>query len=117
RLLGSSSGAVQNDRFAAAIALQERLGGTVLLKGNGSLIVSGEQRLLSDYGNAGMASGGMGDVLSGIIGALLAQGLSPQTATALGACVHGAATDEAARDGQRGLLASDLMGPLRKLLG
>ena len=117
RLLGSSSGAVQNDRFAAAIALQERLGGTVLLKGNGSLIVSGEQRLLSDYGNAGMASGGMGDVLSGIIGALLAQGLSPQTAAALGACVHGAAADEAARDGQRGLLASDLMGPLRKLLG
>ncbi|MEZ5554559.1 NAD(P)H-hydrate dehydratase [Haliea sp.] len=117
RLLGSSTAAVQGDRFAASGALQTRLGGVVLLKGNGSLIVDGQQQLLADYGNPGMASGGMGDVLSGVIGALLAQGLSPLTATALAACAHGAAADMAASAGQRGLLASDLMLPLRKLLG
>jgi len=117
RLLGSSTAAVQCDRFAAAGALQARLGGVVLLKGNGSLIVDGQQQLLADYGNPGMASGGMGDVLSGVIGALLAQGLSPLMGTALAACAHGAAADMAASAGQRGLLASDLMLPLRKLLG
>lgn len=117
RLLGCSSAAVQADRFAAARSLQSRLGGTVLLKGNGSLIVDAQHGLLADYGNPGMASGGMGDVLSGVIGALLAQGFAPIEAAALGACVHGAAADLAAEEGQRGLLASDLMPQLRKLLG
>jgi NAD(P)H-hydrate epimerase len=117
RLLGSSASAVQADRFAAVAALQQRLGGTVLLKGNGSLVSDGERCLLSDYGNPGMASGGMGDVLSGLIGALLAQGLDGLEATALAASLHGAAADAAAAQGQRGLLASDLMPELRRLLG
>ncbi len=82
-----------------------------------SLIAAQEQLLLSDYGNPGMASGGMGDVLSGVIGALLAQRLEPLVAAALGVCVHGAAADIAAEDGQRGLVASDLMPKLRELLG
>ncbi|MEQ9393980.1 NAD(P)H-hydrate dehydratase [Haliea sp.] len=117
RLLGVSTAEVQADRFAAAVRLQEQLGGTMILKGNGSLVVAGDQRLLSDYGNPGMASGGMGDVLSGIVGGLLAQGLEGSAAAALGVCLHGAAADAAAEQGQRGLLASDLMVPLRRLLG
>ena len=64
-----------------------------------------------------MASGGMGDVLSGILGSLMAQGFSPLEAAALGSCLHGAAADIAAADGQRGRLAADLMVPLRELLG
>ena len=73
--------------------------------------------LLSDYGNPGMASGGMGDVLSGVIGALLAQHLPAVEAAALAVCLHGAAADSAAEEGQRGLLASDLIPYMRALLG
>ena len=117
RLLGSDSRSVQADRFAAARALAERYGGVSILKGNGSLVVQGEELLLSDYGNPGMASGGMGDVLSGVLGALLAQGMPPLEAAALGTCLHGAAADIAAQDGQRGLAATDLIPEMRALLG
>jgi NAD(P)H-hydrate epimerase len=64
-----------------------------------------------------MASGGMGDVLSGVIGSLLAQQLPALEAVALGVCLHGAAADLAAEDGQRGMLASDLIPRMRALLG
>jgi ADP-dependent NAD(P)H-hydrate dehydratase / NAD(P)H-hydrate epimerase len=117
RLLKCETSAVQADRFAAVSALQARYGGVVVLKGNGSLIADGEQLLLSDYGNPGMASGGMGDVLSGVIGALLAQHLIPLEAVALGVCLHGAAADRAGEEGQRGLVASDLIPHMRALLG
>ncbi len=117
RLLRSSTAEVQADRFAAARELQRQLGGVVVLKGNGSLVAGSGELWLSPYGNPGMASGGMGDVLSGVIGALLAQGLAAPTATALGVCLHGAAGDLAAIEGQRGLIASDLMPHLRELLG
>ena len=117
RLLGISNAEVQADRFAAVRAMQEAYGGVAMLKGSGSLITDGRQLLLSDYGNPGMASGGMGDVLSGVIGSLLAQHLGPLTATALGVCLHGAAADLAAEQGQRGLLASDLIPQMRALLG
>ena len=117
RLLGCSTGQVQADRFAAVSALQQRYGGVVILKGNGSLITDGRDILLSDYGNPGMASGGMGDVLSGVIGALLAQHLSPLEAAALGVCLHGAAADIAAQEGQRGLVATDLIPEMRSMLG
>lgn len=117
RLLGQSTAQVQADRFSAADALQERYGGVIVLKGNGTLVTSGGILALSDYGNPGMASGGMGDVLSGVVGAFLGQHLSPHYAAALGVCLHGAAADEAAAQGERGLLASDLMAPMRDLLG
>jgi hydroxyethylthiazole kinase-like uncharacterized protein yjeF len=121
RLLGLSSSAVQADRFAAAQQLQQRFGGVVLFKGSGSLIAGSEQLLLSDYGNPGMASGGMGDVLSGVLGALLAQSdahdMTALECVALGVCLHGAAADIAARDGQRGLCATDLIPKMRELLG
>ena len=73
--------------------------------------------MLSDYGNPGMASGGMGDVLSGVIGSLMAQKMTPLDAAALGVCLHGAAADIAAEEGLRGLAATDLMPWLRELLG
>jgi NAD(P)H-hydrate epimerase len=117
RLLGCSSAEIQADRFAAAAALQERYGGVAVLKGNGSLIAGEGALLLSDYGNPGMASGGMGDVLSGVIGSLLGQRLSPLEAAALGVCLHGAAADLAAEEGERGLAATDLIPHMRALLG
>ena len=117
RLLSSTTAEVQADRFAAVSALQSRLGGVVILKGNGTVISDGDSVVLSDYGNPGMASGGMGDVLSGVLGALLAQHLSPVESAALGVCLHGAAADIAAEEGQRGLVASDLIPVMRSLLG
>ena len=116
-MLGCSTADVQADRFAAVRDLQRQYGGVVLLKGNDTLITGGEKTLLSDYGNPGMASGGMGDVLSGVIGALLAQHMAPLEAAALGVCLHGAAADIAAEQGERGLVATDLMPGLRSLLG
>ena len=104
------------DRFAAAARLQQQLGGVAVLKGNGTLVADSVGLKLCDYGNPGMASGGMGDVLSGVLGGLLAQGLDLTDSASLGVCLHGAAADIAAEDGQRGLLASDLMTPLRGLL-
>lgn len=117
RLLDCSTADIQQDRFAAVQQLQQRYGGVVLLKGAGTLICAGAEIYLCPYGNPGMASGGMGDVLSGVLVSLLAQGLSPQDAACLGACLHAAAADLAALDGSRGLLATDLMPYLRELLG
>ena len=117
RLLGVSTSEVQADRFATCRRLQESTGAVTVLKGNGTIVGGAGQLFLSDYGNPGMASGGMGDVLSGVIGSLLAQGLEPTQAAALGVCLHGAAADIAAEEGERGLLASDLMPWLRELLG
>jgi NAD(P)H-hydrate epimerase len=117
RLLGTSAVEIQRDRFAAVQSLQSRYGGVVVLKGSGTLIGS-EQSVptVCTDGNPGMASGGMGDVLTGVIAGLLAQQLSPFEAASLGVRLHGAAGDEAAQAGERGLLASDLMERLRPLV-
>jgi NAD(P)H-hydrate epimerase len=117
RLLGVSTAEVQADRFAAVANLQERYGGVVVLKGAGSLIQgpSGGTSVCT-AGNPGMGSGGMGDVLTGVIAGLIAQGLGPPEAARLGVCLHAEAGDHAARDeGERGLLAADLMPWLRRL--
>jgi len=122
RLLGDDVAAVHNDRPGAARALAERVGGVAVLKGAGSLIAQaadGEGQLLGvgAEGNPGMASAGMGDVLSGVIGALLGQGLPPAAAAVAGTCLHAAAGDRAAaRMGQRPLLALDLVDALVELL-
>lgn len=120
-LLDCSSADVQADRFAAGQQLLESVpvegAVAVVLKGAGSLVfASGDLPGLSSYGNPGMASGGMGDVLTGVVAALLAQGLSPGEAARLAVCLHGAAADLAASEGQRGLLAADLLPALRQLL-
>lgn len=117
RLLDCTTAEIQADRFRAVKGLQKRYGGVALLKGAGTLICSGNEILLCDRGNPGMATGGMGDVLSGVIAALRAQGLSAAQAAAVGAGVHADAADLAAREqGERGLLASDLFACLRRLL-
>jgi NAD(P)H-hydrate epimerase len=116
-LLGSPVSEVQADRREAAEALQARYGGTVVLKGAGSLVFSGSGApWLCRSGNPGMASAGMGDVLTGIIAALLAQGLDPAMAAAAGVEIHASAGDLAAVRGERGLLASDLLAELRALV-
>jgi len=117
RLLGCDSARIQDDRFAALESLAARYGGTVLLKGLGTLVRGeGGTALISD-GNPGMASGGMGDVLTGVIAALRAQGLPGYPAAALGAMAHARAADRAASlAGERGLLATDLLSTLRPVL-
>ncbi|MET0379358.1 MAG: NAD(P)H-hydrate dehydratase [Spongiibacteraceae bacterium] len=117
RLLGVNNADVQADRFAAARALQQKFGGAVVLKGAGTLVATAAGVGIAPYGNPGMASGGMGDVLSGVLGALLAQGLTVDQAAAFGVCLHGRAGDLAALDGgERGLLATDLLPHLRRLV-
>ena len=117
RLLGISTGEVQRDRFAAAQALQALLHCTVVLKGAGSIIATADcAPAVICAGNPGMAVGGMGDVLTGCIAALLAQGMAAGDAASAGALLHAAAGDAAARDdGERGLLPSDLAPWLRRL--
>lgn len=116
RLLGQSTQQIQQDRFTAAAAIQSQYGGVVVLKGAGTLVRSATGPVgICQHGNPGMATGGMGDVLTGVIAGLCAQGLALQAAAQLGVCLHGLAGDEAAQaDGERGLLASDLMMPLRR---
>ena len=118
RLLNVSNAEIQQDRLAACKAIQQRFKGTVLLKGAGTLICDGDESLtLCPYGNPGMATGGMGDVLAGLIGGLLAQGLSAAQATQLGACLHGVAADRVAEEsGERGMMATDLLVPLQRLV-
>jgi NAD(P)H-hydrate epimerase len=117
RLLGCSPRAVQVNRFAAVQALVERFGGICVLKGSGTLVLeAGGEMAVADGGNPGMAVGGMGDVLTGIIAGLAAQGLPLAEAARLGVCLHAQAGDEAAAAGERGLLASDLLATLRTLV-
>ncbi len=118
RLLQSGTAEVQRDRFAAVKSLQRRYGGAVILKGAGSLVRGAEGLTeLVSAGNPGMASGGMGDVLSGVLGGLLAQGLNVTQAAALGAGLHAEAADLAVGDwGERSLLATDLVPALCQLL-
>lgn len=124
RLLGSSSTDVQRDRLGALNALHQRYGGTIVLKGSGTL-VSGARPppWLIASGNPGMATAGMGDVLTGIVAGLFAQAAGnlqgsawvPEIAAAA-AFVHGAAGDAAARTGERGVVASDVLANLQSCL-
>ncbi|KFN49031.1 bifunctional ADP-dependent NAD(P)H-hydrate dehydratase/NAD(P)H-hydrate epimerase [Arenimonas composti] len=117
RLLGIDNAAVQADRYAAAEALVQRYRAVVVLKGAGTIVAGpGQVPAVIGAGNPGMATGGMGDVLSGVIAALHAQGLSAFEAAVAGALLHSAAGDAAARiGGQRGLLPSDLFPHLRRM--
>lgn len=117
RLLDCSSADIQADRFDAVQELQNRYGGIAVLKGSGTLIHDGgAPTRLSTWGNPGMGSGGMGDVLAGVIGGLLAQGFPLMDAACVGVSLHGMAGDKAAeQDGERGMLAMDLIPHLRHL--
>ncbi|MEW6354457.1 MAG: NAD(P)H-hydrate dehydratase, partial [Pseudomonadota bacterium] len=117
RLLGCSAADVQADRFQAVREIQRRYGGVAVLKGAGTLICNGAEPIaVCSAGNPGMASAGMGDVLTGVIAGLRAQGVAASAAAPLGVCLHATAGDLAAREGERGLLAGDLMPHLRRLV-
>lgn len=118
RLLGVTCQDIQRNRFKAVTALQKKYHGVIVLKGVGTLIKGDSETIyVCPVGNPGMASGGMGDILSGVIGGLLAQRLSLSKATELGVFIHSLAADCAAEEGgERGLLASDLLPHLRLLV-
>ncbi|MEQ4530605.1 MAG: bifunctional ADP-dependent NAD(P)H-hydrate dehydratase/NAD(P)H-hydrate epimerase [Mixta sp.] len=114
RLLNVTTAEIESDRLLAAQRLVKRYGGVAVLKGAGTIIASESGEMaFADVGNAGMASGGMGDVLSGIIGALCGQKMTLYDAGCAGCVVHGAAADAVAvRVGTRGMLATDLFSEL-----
>ena len=116
RLAGTNTTAIQQDRFTSVVDLADRYGGVMVLKGSGSLIHAQGNSItwLCDRGNPGMAGGGMGDVLTGIIAGLLAQDLDLEQAARCGVLMHALAADATARAGMRGMLASDLLAEIRK---
>ena len=116
RLLGCTITEIQRDRIAAAKQLAERFDVVVALKGAGSIVATPKRvpRIIG-AGNPGMAVGGMGDVLTGVIAALQAQGLDAFDAATAGALLHAVAGDVAARDGERGLLPRDVIACVRRV--
>jgi len=116
RLLRSETQAVTEDRFAAVRAIAQSFNAVAVLKGAGTLVAAPDgQVAVCPWGNPGMASGGMGDVLTGVIAGLQAQGLDAWQAAYAGVALHALAGDAAARAGQAGTLAADLFEPLRSL--
>jgi hydroxyethylthiazole kinase-like uncharacterized protein yjeF len=118
RLLNTTVPDIQQNRLAALQKLQQHYDGVAVLKGAGTLVLGPHQLpALCDAGNPGMATGGMGDVLSGVIGGLVAQGVPLVDAAKLGVCLHAEAGDLAvATEGERGLIATDLLPYLRLLM-
>jgi ADP-dependent NAD(P)H-hydrate dehydratase / NAD(P)H-hydrate epimerase len=121
RLLNTNVHSVQAERWAAAQALAERYGAVCVLKGAGTIIASpGSAPSVAVVGNPGLAAGGSGDTLTGIIAALIAQrralGLTLREAVELSVCAHGVAADRAARSGERGMRATDVIAQLRGVL-
>jgi NAD(P)H-hydrate epimerase len=115
RLLGIDTAQVQADRYAAAHALAGRHGCVVVLKGAGTIVMAPQRTpYVVAAGNPGMAVGGMGDLLGGVIAALRAQGLDAFDAAACGALLHAVAGDAAAAGGTRGMLPTDLLPWLRQ---
>ncbi len=118
RLLVETTAKVQTDRLKAARALSANLNSHVVLKGNGSIIVARDGHwFINTSGNPGMASAGMGDVLAGFLGALLAQKYSGETALVLGTHLHGCAADQCVQEGAGpvGLTAGELINPARRI--
>jgi NAD(P)H-hydrate epimerase len=113
RLIGQGTAAVQANRQSLAVEFARALGVVLLLKGAGTVVTDGARVYVNTTGNPGMATGGSGDVLSGLLGALLAQGLEAFAAAVLGVYIHGLAGD-LVRDekGETGMIASDLLAQL-----
>jgi NAD(P)H-hydrate epimerase len=114
RLLGTNASDVQSERLESALRLARETAAVVVLKGRTTIVAHPDGRAsFNASGNPGMATAGAGDALTGVIGALLARGLSGFDATRLGTYVHGAAGDlVAARSGEDGLIAGDLIDAL-----
>lgn len=116
RLLATTPTVVQQDRLQALKSLREHYDGVCVLKGAGSMVLAPHATpLVCDLGNPGMATAGMGDLLSGVIGGLIAQGIPMAQAAALGVGMHARAGDLAAKMGERGMIATDLLPYLRQL--
>ncbi len=116
RLLDLTSAQVQADRFSASEQLQARFGGVAVTKGPGTLVNDGKNLSVCTLGNPGMATAGMGDVLTGVVAAMLGQGLSLPDASRVGVTVHSAAGDLAAGSEPRGMLAMDVVDQLRRVV-
>lgn len=117
RLLGVSAEAVEADRPGAARALVQRCGGVVILKGQATLIADAQRTRVNRTGNPGLARGGSGDILAGLIGALLAGGMPPFEAAAAAVWLHGTAAERAAlRCGERGMQLQALLDELPGIL-
>jgi hydroxyethylthiazole kinase-like uncharacterized protein yjeF len=119
RLSGTTVEAIQADRLGAALSLSAAMNASVVLKGAGSVVAYRDGRFaINSSGNAALASAGTGDVLAGMIGALLAQGVPIDTAVALGVCLHGAAADTLVAEGvgPLGVTASELAPIARRLI-
>jgi hydroxyethylthiazole kinase-like uncharacterized protein yjeF len=117
RLLGSDAAAVQRDRLAAVRELARRFNAIAVLKGAGSLVATPDVAAppwVCDRGNPGMATAGMGDVLTGVIGGLLAQTRDLTASARAGVLLHALAGDAAAAGGERGMLAGDLLPHVRR---
>ncbi len=115
RLLGTDAASVQADRPGSARELAARHQCVVVLKGAGTIVAApARESVQVDAGNPGMAVGGMGDLLSGVIAALRAQGMAAFEAASCGALLHAVAGDAASADGMRGMLPSDLLPHLRR---
>jgi NAD(P)H-hydrate epimerase len=117
RLLGTDAAAVQRDRLGAVRAIAGHYGGSCVLKGARTLVQAGEGLpFVCDRGNPGMATAGSGDVLTGIVAALLAGGVTPGLAAPAGVWLHATAGDRAARAGERGMIAGDLIAQLKAVV-
>ena len=117
RLLNCSVADIENDRYSAVNQLKSLVGGCVVLKGPGTIIAASDCLWVNSHGGPAMASAGMGDVLSGMIGGLLAQGGDTETASLQGTVLHSKAADlRVEKNGQRGILASDLIEELQYLV-
>jgi NAD(P)H-hydrate epimerase len=117
RLLGTDVAAVQRDRLGSAREIVSRYGGCCVLKGAHTLVQGSDPvAWVCDRGNPGMATAGSGDVLTGIVAALIAGGAAPALAAAAGVLLHAEAGDRAARAGVRGMIAGDLLAELRAVV-
>ncbi len=117
RLLNRTANEVESNRYLAARQISMQYDAVTLLKGAGSVVCAQNNTWVCQDGNPGMASPGMGDLLSGVLGSLLAQGMSNRLSCLFGVCLHSHAGDRASQMvGQRGLLASDLLPEIRRLV-
>jgi hydroxyethylthiazole kinase-like uncharacterized protein yjeF len=117
RLLGCSTADIQQDRIASCRQLVDKFGASCVLKGSGSLVASDKAMEINTRGNAGMASAGMGDVLSGIIAALMGQGLDPYESARTAVYLHAICAEEfAIEHDQIGLMASDIIETIPRVL-
>ena len=116
RLLNINIASIQEDRLSAGQKIQQYYGGVCILKGAGTLVVKEASTKVCTAGNPGMASGGMGDVLSGMIGSMIAQGMNLARAAEVSVLIHAMAGDQVAQQGERGMCASDVIAKLRGLV-